>query len=298
MQSSTCLQLMIVLILCALIYHNSLYLSAYVGSTTGLSTNINTSPLQQARPRNVFILGDSLSRFVVIGACGYQWKNRTRDWAGGLFPYKRGSSGSMVCPDSEAGYGGKIAHLQLYGSADTGPYLHGHKNDKQDPFTDTPVRMCKGLEVYVKKEGEPTHVVYGVMNWDLHLHENKTRNGTDAYAKVLVDWEATLNRRLDDVLRCKPDRSTLVVHTAPHTKWGSDLMVDLNQVIRRVCTSRRVFWIDWDREIWKGLSPEDQRKIFRDIMHPNPEESERFASRLLSFDSDAAADDRFRLRIH
>lgn len=281
MQSVRCLQFMIALVLGSLLYHNATYFA--VDLHKRLQAVRNSHEAQHAPKRNVFILGDSLSRYVVIAACGRSWKNTTRDWAKGMFPYKKGSSGTLLCSNMDFAPGAKIAHLQLYGSADAGPYLHGHKNDKRDPYTDTPLRICKGLEMYRANEGEPTHVVYGVMNWDLHLHANKTRNSTAEYANLLKEWGETFGRRLDDVNRCKPLRSVLIVHTAPHTKWGSDLMQDLNEVMIRVTAERNTFLIDWDRDMWEGFTAKQQRRIFRDIMHPRVKQSAVFAEQLMKF---------------
>ena len=64
--------------------------------------------------------------------------------SGGLVGEPGLASASAVClQDSTT----KVGFIHTYGMKDAGPYLHGHVNTEDDKFTDTPLRLCKALEV-------------------------------------------------------------------------------------------------------------------------------------------------------
>jgi hypothetical protein len=112
--------------------------------------------------RSVLLLGDSLSRHVVeaqasdVGCV-------LKDWS--TFRYKRGVSASLTCTTEET----TLGFLHLYGNRPRGPYLHGHVDDEEDPFTSTPQRVCRGLRSWEEAHGgvPPSEVVWSVVWWDM-----------------------------------------------------------------------------------------------------------------------------------
>ena len=59
--------------------------------------------------------------------------------------------------------------LQTDKAPKAGPYLHGHVNDANDPFTDTPLRIRKTMQHYASVTGAvPDMVVYQTNLWDAY----------------------------------------------------------------------------------------------------------------------------------
>ena len=64
-----------------------------------------------------------------------------------------------------------LGFLNVYGSNMRGPYTRKKfVNSKEDPFTDTELRIPEGITQYTEKYGKPDFVIYRADLWDLkHL---------------------------------------------------------------------------------------------------------------------------------
>ena len=94
---------------------------------------------------------------------------------------------------------------------------------KNDPFTDTPGRICRALDIFRYTGGIPTHIILAVMTWDLqdHLFEydggRKTDDGLPPQREFAEQWKKYLVHRIFDVQKCKDARSTLLLQTLPRS---------------------------------------------------------------------------------
>ena len=210
-------------------------------------------------PKNVFIFGDSVTRQAVGDFCRSKSNALGYEWGENVFKDKTGAHASAVCIFHDT----KVAFLHLYGSNETGPYLHGHVNTASDPYTDTPLRVCKSFEVYKNQEGVPTHVVWAVSWWDIMANKNY-RTGNKTWVSA---WGKIVRRRLfGDVHGCFPD-SKIVVATVPHSKYGGQLMIDMNTELRRIAREQSVPLWDFDDIVWSNGKSEEI--LFRDRQHPS-----------------------------
>ena len=181
---------------------------------------------------NVLIFGDSVSRYIVDDWC--RAKNGSHSAWTTVFRYKRGISPSEVCRHAERRDGimkkDNLGFVHMYGSPATGPYLHGHVNNEVDPFTDTPLRICKAVDEYTSAIGTPTHVTWAVMWWDLVAASLKpyTISNETLIQNLTTTWGHQVENRLNDIRRCAP-RSAIIVATTAHSA-------------RRTCTRSRWWW--------------------------------------------------------
>jgi hypothetical protein len=228
----------------------------------GLSISISTRSSETTHPV-IFLLGDSVERYVISDTCE-SINTPFEDWSYPKFQYKKGSSASALCITQN----GSIAHLHLYGSQPTGPYLHGTTNTVDDPWTDSPLRICTGIELFVSKVGTPHIIGYQSMLWDIMVfYENNTLDHDDA---VRI-YTHNILARIEDVKRCKPSSSKIVLRTIPWHPFGGVLVQKFNNVIRMISQEHKIVLVDFDEHLWGWREHNEQNAglILRDIMHPS-----------------------------
>ena len=228
---------------------------------------------------SVLIMGDSLSRYVVEGYASLTGC-AMRDWSSSKFKYKTGVSASLSCTNLE---GGTLGFLHLYGNSAEGPYLHGHKDDDNDPWTSTPRRLCKGLQLWEMAHGSPpTEVVWSVMWWD----ENFIRKFQDAQytlQNMARDFRKNLVLRLEDLDRCRAATTRIVLSTIPRTMVSKNRLHMLNKVVIDLGREMMIDVYDWDTMVWHGKAVDEVSEsiLFRDDTHPSVNVSEAFGRFLM-----------------
>jgi hypothetical protein len=201
------------------------------------------------------------------------------DWSKNVLSHRKWAPrGASLCNASNIG-NGSIAHLHVFGSNASGPYLHGIDNTPADPFMNTDARLCKGIELYSHHVGLPTLIVFQIMLWDIYvLHE---MHHVPEQVKV-QKYRDNMIARVKEIQRCKNRRSALVLRTAPAMLWGKRLIVLFNEVIRSIATDMGIGIVDYDAMVWgMDRSASREKTLFRDHTHPRIEISTRFASHLL-----------------
>ena len=227
----------------------------------------NLSSLNLPGPRNILLYGDSVDRHLIDAAC--RLLNTTSiDWAAGIVKYKSGVSPSGLCSTKSA----NISFLQLYGAPKAGPYLHGHVNDANDPFTDTPLRIRKTMQHYASVTGAvPDMVVYQTNLWDAYgkgfdaslKQYNKSLDMLDRY------YHNTLYN-LDLIQSLLPAHTPIIMRTTPGPQnTPFPLLFEFNNVIRRAAVCHCLPCLDWSAM----TSYVGKENIFRDALHPSKEQS-------------------------
>jgi hypothetical protein len=224
----------------------------------------------------VLLLGDSVDRYIVRDFCSLH-NGTVEDWSRQAFMYKakdEASASSLCSLPSRA-----LAHLHLFGSNQTGPYRDGIRESWFDPFVDTPVRICKGLELFARRVAAPTTIVFQVLMWDLLA----VRGAPDA-AAAAARYRARLRARLADVRRCAPPGAEVAIRTAPSSRWGGALMPAFNDALRGLARDAGLRLLDFDALAagWAAEAGDAEADRFRDGYHPAETYCARFAERVLA----------------
>ena len=232
----------------------------------------------------VLLLGDSVDRFLVEDFCNLQSQQQPNrvldyDWSSHFFSYKHEISGSRVCGTFTHG---ALGFLHLYGSAETGPYLHGHSNCAEDPFTDTSIRICKGLEVFQDTVGTPSWIVYQTLLWDIYFTRTEVHKKNSMMDQLALQYRVNIESRLQDIKRCKNPCSQVALRTVPHMQWGGEILLVFNGILRQIAVEQALPLLDYDYMAWNLSYATDESALFKDSMHPNQEVSATFAMELLS----------------
>lgn len=145
-----------------------------------------------------------------------------------------------------------------------------------DPYTDTKLRIPKGLALYSEKFGLPTAVFYRCELWDLHLHRDmdpdKYHVAIDAF---LVNYEDMLVK-LQDLL---PPTVLLGIHTVPTIGFNRMLFVKYSSAMRLVASRLGLLNVDWNRLMTD--SNLEQLVYLRDDHHPTQHYTAEFGKLLL-----------------
>ena len=241
------------------------------------STAFHVVHQDAACPPVVLLLGDSIDRFVVRDFCAAQ-NQSYEDWSGQTFRYRVDdiSSATSVCRTPN----GTLGHLHLFGTNSTGPYRDNINKNRYDPFVDTPLRICKGIEVFTRNVGKPVAIVFQAMMWDLLSFMKQEWLSDDS--KVAV-FRSSFLARIRDINRCRGHGTELVLRTVPKSRWAPNLAIALNWVIRNVSAELGLRLLDWDAEIRGWYLPKDPEGfIFRDAFHPTPNSCTIFAAEILA----------------
>ena len=262
--------------------------SLRAGKPDGVAERENGGSAQTKK--NVLMLGDSVSRYTVHGACLGAEEN-LRYWPGdanslfGSVAWPEGDwvkrSPASVCTLSRQNNEvDKIGHIHLYGSREKGPYFHDacdeKKRDRTGKICHTPERICEAIKEYSSKEGEPSDLVLAIMLWDVSPgFVNNTEDSIAAFRKRVVE-------RLDDAFRCRPGEGTRVhLQTTPSVTKYLKLMQRLNEEIRSIALNRGLCVYDFDRAVWKNRNVDQVPNLFRDTVHPNEEMCAMHAHQIL-----------------
>ena len=241
------------------------------------STAFSVLHVKAECPPAILLLGDSIDRFIVRDFCEAQ--NLTfDDWSGQTFRYRPEdvSSATSLCRSPN----GTVGHLHLFGSNSSGPYRNNVFSTRMDPFVDTPLRICKGIEVFTQTVGPPAALVFQTVLWD-GLGLSKQVWLTDA--ERAESFRAGLFARVRDINRCRGRATELVLRTVPKSIWASELTALLNAVVRNASAALGLRLLDWDADLraWSGPK-ETEWDRFRDAFHPTAKYCARFASELLA----------------
>ena len=201
------------------------------------------------------------------------------DWSRQTFMYKTRdrASASSLCSLP----GGALAHLHLFGSNQTGPYRDGIRETWFDPFVDTPVRICKGIEVFSRRVAAPTAIVFQVLMWDLLAVRGARPDGA---AAAVARYRGRLRARLADVRRCAPPGAEVMIRTAPSSPWGGPLMPAFNDALRGLARDAGLRLLDFDALAagWAAEAGDAEAGRFRDGYHPTEAYCARFAEHALA----------------
>jgi hypothetical protein len=250
---------------------------AYNSSTSSTVFDTPCEPetelAQHALP-NILIFGDSIDRYMLEDGCE-KWGGVVTRWATN-FSYKVGASADGMCNSSL----GTLAFLNIYGSAQKGPYLLGHTNTPDDPFADTELRVQNGLDQYVAKFGAPQFVFYRSELWDLHV--TAFLNGTATAGEnhlnaqqreVLFERFFADNLRTLSDIRSKLPDAIVCTHTVPNIKWGMVLFPMYQNALRYVSEVGGLCMYDFN-QLLQGADPNE---YLRDGHHPSKPYSASFA---------------------
>lgn len=253
----------------------------------------NTANVTTVVGVNMLIMGDSVSRYIVDDWCRAK-EGSLDDWTT-VFHYKTGASASAVCRHAEKKDGVKrkdaMGFVHMYGSPATGPYLHGHSNNAVDPFTDTPLRICKAVEEYTSAVGRPTHITWAVMWWDLVAASEPEKKMAHEAMKpysirkegfvrnLTTTWGHDVEARLDDIRRCAPE-SQIIIATTAHTEHGGNLMISYLERLRHIAEEQDLPLADFDKLVWDSPGGQNKDK-FRDHEHPSVKQTTRCGALLM-----------------
>lgn len=239
----------------------------------------------------ILLLGDSVDRMVVDDFCISKHKNECslHAWAKRKFKYKKGVSASAWASSSN----GILGFLHVYGSGEHGPYPHGHINTFYDPYTDTPLRICKGIQYFTEEVATPTHIVFQVALWDIFLlqegncnhtekHDQKSKTMTTksvghcAYREDLMTYKTNMLNRINDIKRCAPADTEVILRTTPWEEWAGDALTEFNKVIRSISEEQKLRLFDFDQLAYQNLLGGEIG--FRDSIHPQSKNTAAFGN--------------------
>lgn len=250
----------------------------YVNNSCILQQRISCQPpdMKMSGPRAILMFGDSVDRYIIQAAC--QLLNTTAyDWAKSIIKYKSGISPSGVCASGTL----NISFVHLYGSKPRGPYLHGHQNDKADPYTDTPLRIRKTLLHYKKIfNANPEMIIYQTNLWDGYgkLVDDTLDRITSATTMIYAYKMDTL-QNIRTIQSMVPKDTPILLRTTPEpSKPAIPLTSEFNNAIRTIGVTNCLPVLDW-ASMTSYLGKVEN--IFRDTFHPNHNHSQLFAKALI-----------------
>jgi hypothetical protein len=242
----------------------------------------------------VLLLGDSIDRQTVIEWCGKKGLDY-QEWGGKDLTYssgKTGRQGSLGCITSDGETG--LAFVHIFGSNATGPYL----NYLGGGLMDTSPRILHALEMYRNHFGSPSKVYLQFSRWDLgyltrmKLIRTKIENNEPNYDDQiqLSRFRFNLHERIDEILNyffknqdnsianasnLAPSHENIVgLRTAAWSESGGDILKFYNNITRQVSDERNLTLFDLDLDLWSiagfETSVENEHRLFRDWIHPQP----------------------------
>ncbi|KIZ04774.1 hypothetical protein MNEG_3180 [Monoraphidium neglectum] len=236
---------------------------------------------------HTLLLGDSVDRYLVDDFCSGLNSSTSNsslaklyDWTDGVFFYKTGASAAAVCDVIQANASvGSLAFVHLYGSQPHGPYLHGHVNNAQDPYTDTALRIPKALEQYQRRfQRLPDLIVYQAALWDVVKLEMPAN--LNLTAPLLETYVSDVRQTVANLTERYPG-ATLMLRTTPglvgaaYLSQGRALHM-YNAALRHVARERGLVLLDW-AAMNSGIAD-----FLRDRMHPDAKHSRFFANVIVS----------------
>ena len=229
----------------------------------------STESRDQCLP-NILLIGDSVDRLIVTSMCDSE-NNQTVDWSEGVFRTRRYDS--LLCRLSR----GNIAHLHVYGSNATGPYYTLNSTD--DLYLGTKARIQKGLEIFTQKLGPPTMIVFQIVAWDLsRLMADRALSDPTKQTQ----YHENMIARVREVLHLKGNATSLLLRTAPASKFANGLMRNYNSILRGISSEMGVGLVDFDQMLWgPGNRTVALKELFKDNVHPHSHFLRRFGEHLM-----------------
>lgn len=243
---------------------------------------LRSTPTHDQCTPNILLIGDSVDRLSVMNFCE-SYQNQTVDWADGLFRTRRFDA--QLCHTLH----GNMAHLHVYGSNATGPYFAGLKTTKRDRYLDTQGRMRKGLEIFTRKLGPPTLIIFQIVAWDLsRLMADRALSDPAKQAQ----YRDNMLARARELLVLKDNSTTLLLRTAPASNFAQGLMREYNAILRNISRELGVGLVDFDRMLWappaSGTRAVTVPDLFKDNVHPHRRFLARFGEHLMRLGQIAA----------
>lgn len=232
---------------------------------------------------DILFYGDSLDRYLIDDGCA-AFGGKITDWANDIIKYKDGSSASAICTTSW----GTFAFVHLYGSAPTGPYLHGHVNNADDPYTDTPLRIRRTWEHYKSKFGvHPNIVVYQSNLWDVYRYREVAARPDEieldlAYNRTLK-YIHDMGSNIDLLRSLLPENGTLLLRTTPTNNYPAVMQAQFTAAMRVIGKRLCVPVLDWDTMISRLRLQEVGTDMWRDITHVTARHSAAFLKSVIDF---------------
>jgi hypothetical protein len=196
------------------------------------SSVFNLFSSKPSKGRHIFLIGDSLDRYMLYDYCRrnddlenskHAENSGVNKWL--TFPQdiNDNSSGSPYvshekwyreewdsgsrCLDKTTG--DSVSSLHVFGSANSGPYYYGFKNIGNFKYIDTKPRIQYALNVYISRFGIPDIIVLHTTQWDKKFYyqsnnlviSNSTGPQADLWNQRLQEYESNLNLRIDQVSR-------------------------------------------------------------------------------------------------
>jgi hypothetical protein len=125
--------------------------------------------------------------------------------------------------------------------------------------------MCKGIEVFTKNVGKPDVIVFQIFLWDVVLKEQGVPE-----KNISAAYKSNILLRLEDVKRCKDPETLIYLRTAPWNSRGGRLLGELNEIVRSISVETGLPLFDFDVFLWgwREHTVQEERAIFRDVVHP------------------------------
>jgi hypothetical protein len=246
---------------------------------------------------NLLLIGDSVDRYITEDWCNFiknhpngkkedVWRQQ---WADGSIRYN-GARGSRVplyiCGSYDTN--DSIAFVHHFGSNPRGPYDHGWISSPEDPFVDSEPRIRHALKIYYKKFPPPDRIIYQSVLWDLKIQKEGSEIPLSLlWNESLTEFECNINQRLSDIINLANNltngmgfNTTVGLRTAVHNPshsthpkgiGGNALLLEYNNIIRRICRVRNLILYDFDYDAWASVNwnPRREKEILRDVIHPN-----------------------------
>ena len=252
----------------------------------------NNSAKYIYQKKNVFILGDSVSRYIFKG-----YANMTHcvelDWADGILQPRADkydttnklksalssgcyASGISTNDDGIIYHNTTLGFLHLFGNTKNGPYLYGYHGSPRQPFISSPQRICKGLQLYKNRMGPPSSIIYMATAWwdeQFILYNDAGKNELcygpeDLFKPMLKNmlnmttfdmpnvtiykYKRNLIARIRDVQHCKPVSANIYLATILKNEPCYRRINVVNAVIKEVADELNISLIDLNSFIWNG----------------------------------------------
>jgi hypothetical protein len=238
---------------------------AVINSTTTVPTRASKTNA------HVFLIGDSLDRYVVLDACGprgFVGSKLTTYDPDDVIKYSS-SNGSKQCNTRW----GSISSLHCLGSKGTQftteEYTGVTSGDKLNP---TLPRIRKALELYKRANGHhPTYLVIQFNLWEADDYRD-----VNSIKASLRSYKSNFRAALRLLKSLLPSSTTIAIRTVPPGLKAGPAMLVRNSAMRAIAREQGLPLIDW-AEMVSGLSPS---LYIRDRSHPTVPFTASFAEKL------------------
>lgn len=241
------------------------------------------SNIARVEPLHILFYGDSGDRYIVEDGCNKAllYNGTLHNWASTIIRYEENGTASAMCRTDW----GTFSFVHLYGSAPTGPYMRGHVNADDDPYTDTPLRIRKTYEHYKDQFGhEPHLVVYQSNLWDVSQYPAGPM--LTFYSDNVKRYHKNIGDNIELLKSIASSNVTVMLRTTPFLGHRPSV-APFNAAIREIGQTQCVGVLDWATMVsFTRLEQPNKgppKRIFRDSLHLSEVQSAAFLKAVKEF---------------